>query len=133
MGGSRGGTGVRTPLPLKYHKNIGFLNNTSPDPLKNHKATKPAFNVGPPSAAAKHHLNGVCWQADVGPLIVAFEMNPLSPHQLKIKRKKLSQSWTPSEKTFWIRACLFKKCPNPYRNIWSLAHTCGTRAAILRL
>ena len=32
------------------HKNIGFLGNTGPDPLKNHKSTKngkPAFNVGP--------------------------------------------------------------------------------------
>ena len=35
--GSRGGQGVRTPLP-KNHKNIGFLSNTSPDPLKNHKS-----------------------------------------------------------------------------------------------
>ena len=32
--------------PLKNHKNIGFPSNTGPDPLKNHKATKPAFNVG---------------------------------------------------------------------------------------
>ena len=39
-----GGTEVRTPM--RNHKNIGFLCNTSPDPLKNHKATKPAFNVG---------------------------------------------------------------------------------------
>ena len=31
---------------LKNHKNIGFLSNTSPEPMKNHKATKPAFNVG---------------------------------------------------------------------------------------
>ena len=49
MGGSRGGgggQGVKTPL-LKNHKNKGFLRNTGPDPLKNHKATKPAFNVGP--------------------------------------------------------------------------------------
>ena len=29
------------------HKNIGFLSNTGPDPLKNHKATKPLCNVGP--------------------------------------------------------------------------------------
>ena len=35
---------------LKNHKNIGFLSNTGPDPLKNHKVTKPAFNVGPSSA-----------------------------------------------------------------------------------
>ena len=32
------------------HKNIGFLGNTGLDPLKNHKATKPAFNVEPSSA-----------------------------------------------------------------------------------
>ena len=37
-------------LPLKNHKNIGFLSNTGPDPLKNHNATKPTFNVGPSSA-----------------------------------------------------------------------------------
>ena len=39
-----GGQGVRTPSP-ENHKNIGFLSNTGPDPLKNYKATKPAFNV----------------------------------------------------------------------------------------
>ena len=32
---------------LKNDKNIGFLSNTGPDNLKNHKATKPAFNLGP--------------------------------------------------------------------------------------
>ena len=42
----RWGQGVRTPPPQKNHKNIGFLGNTGPDPLKNHKATKIAFNVG---------------------------------------------------------------------------------------
>ena len=41
----RGGHGP-TPL-LKNHKHIRFLSNTDPDPLVNHKATKPAFNVGP--------------------------------------------------------------------------------------
>ena len=41
---SRGVTGGPTS-PLENHKNIGFLSNTGPDPLKNHKATKPAFNV----------------------------------------------------------------------------------------
>ena len=34
--GEGGGHGVRTPL--KNHKNIGFLCNTGPGPLKNHKA-----------------------------------------------------------------------------------------------
>ena len=49
---SRGGTGGPTS-PLENHKNIGhigFLSNTDPDPLKNHKATKPAFNGGLSSA-----------------------------------------------------------------------------------
>ena len=47
MGGSRGGTGGpdTTPPPVKNHKNIGFLSNTDPEPLENHKATKPTFNV----------------------------------------------------------------------------------------
>ena len=29
--------------PPKNHKNIGLLSNTGPDPLKNHKATKPSL------------------------------------------------------------------------------------------
>ena len=42
-----GGTGAPDPPPPppENHKNIGFLisySNTGPDPLKNHKATKPA-------------------------------------------------------------------------------------------
>ena len=44
----RGGQGVRTPL--KNHRNLGFISNTGPDLRKNHKATKPAFNVGQLSA-----------------------------------------------------------------------------------
>ena len=49
-----GGHGVLTPP--KNHKNIGFLSNTGPDPLKSHKATKMAFR----------------WRADDGPLLVLF-------------------------------------------------------------
>ena len=40
-----GGTGG-PDSPEKSQK-IGFLSNTGPDPLKNYKATKPAFNVWP--------------------------------------------------------------------------------------
>ena len=40
---------------MKNHKNIGFLSNTGPDPLKNHKAIKPKFTVG----TAEFHLNGI--------------------------------------------------------------------------
>ena len=59
MGGSRegGGGGFRgSGPPLKNHKNIGFPCNTGQDPLKNYKATKPAFNVGPSSA---HQRNAI--------------------------------------------------------------------------
>ena len=46
--GSREEQGVRSPHPLSLanHKDIGFLSNTGPDPLGNHKATKLAFIVG---------------------------------------------------------------------------------------
>ena len=37
----------------------GYLNNTSLDPLKNHKAAKPAFNFGPSSARQRNAFNGV--------------------------------------------------------------------------
>ena len=53
--------------------------NTGLDPLNNHKATKPAFNVWPLSACQQN----------------AMFVSPL---------KKPCQSWTPSGKTFWIRA-----------------------------
>ena len=33
-------------MVLKNHKNIGFLSNSDPDPLKNYEATKQAFNFG---------------------------------------------------------------------------------------
>ena len=55
------GTGGRTRLhpPWKITKTIVFLSNSGPDPLQNHKATKPAFNVWPLSAASETPLNGV--------------------------------------------------------------------------
>ena len=51
MRGSRGGTGVWTPLL------IGFLSNTGLDPLKNHNATKRAFNIGPSSARQRTFIH----------------------------------------------------------------------------
>ena len=50
MGGSRGKDSGSGPHPTEKSQRIGFLSNTGPDLLKNHKATKPAFNVGPLSA-----------------------------------------------------------------------------------
>ena len=74
---------VLTPPPLKNHRNIG-LSNSGPDPLKKHKATKPALNVGPLAFR---------WRADVGPHIVVF-----GPFLLSTTRKKKPQSWTPLAK-----------------------------------
>ena len=59
-GGGGGGAGVRTPK--KITKNIGFLSNACPDPLKNHKATLYQASIycrDIISTPAKRHLNGV--------------------------------------------------------------------------
>ena len=78
--------GQGTGPPLKIHKTIGFLSNTGLDPLKNHKATKPAFHVRPTSAFR--------WRADGGTLVFWY-LDPSSPHQLKNHKKKQRQSWAP--------------------------------------
>ena len=67
-GGDRG-----SGHPLANHKNIGFFSNTGPDPLKNHIATNPAFNVGPSSARQRNAISmAFRWRVDDGPLIVVF-------------------------------------------------------------
>ena len=38
--------GGRGPGPHEKSQNIGLLTNCGQDPLKNHQATKPEFNVG---------------------------------------------------------------------------------------
>ena len=89
----RKGQGVWTPA--KNHKDKGFLSNTGPDPLQNHKATKPAFNVGPPSAHqrnAKCHLNGISLAADDGPLIVVFGSSLPSSNKKKTYGKSCISS-----------------------------------------
>ena len=50
------GQRVGTPTPYN-HQNIGFLSNSCPDPPKNHKATKPAFHVGPSSALQRNAIS----------------------------------------------------------------------------
>ena len=64
MRGSRGGAGGKDPHPRKNHRNIGFRSKTGPYPMKNYKATKPVFNVGPSLA--------IRWWADDGSLLVVF-------------------------------------------------------------
>ena len=95
----RGGGGQGVWAPLENYKNIGFLSNTGPDPLKITKLSRAI--IGPPM---KRHLNGVSLGGGVGggggvdgPLIVVFgSFLPSS------NRKKRRQSWTPSDKFFWI-------------------------------
>ena len=51
-----GGSGSGRPRPLRNHKNIGSLSNFGPDPLINHKATKPAVNVGQSSTRQRNAI-----------------------------------------------------------------------------
>ena len=84
MGGSKGG-GAMSPDPPEKSQNIGFLSNTGPDPLKNHKATKPTFNVSHHRPASEMAFR---WRADDGPLLVLFGSSlPIS------KTKKLDPIW----------------------------------------
>ena len=93
-GGGGGEEGNGPPPPQKKkkknHKNLGFLCNTGPDPLKNHQATKPAFNVGQSSAHQRNSIKMVfSWLADDGPIIAVFVSSiPLST------KKKCYQIWT---------------------------------------
>ena len=64
----RGSRGVRD-RGSRPVKKLGFLSNTGLDPLRSHKATKPAFNAGPLLAIASMVFR---WQADDGPLLVVF-------------------------------------------------------------
>ena len=110
-----GGQGVRTPPPppkkKKKSQNYKVSNsNTGPDSLKNHKVTKPAFNVGPSSARHRNAISSSTrqrnaikiafrWLADDGPLIVECGSS------LPSSTKKSFLSWTPSDKTFTIHVC----------------------------
>ena len=85
-----GGQGVQT-TPLK--KNIGFPSKTGPDPLKNHKTTKPTFNVGPSSACQRNAIKmAFRWRADDGPLLVLFGSS-LSLHKKNVRFGPLSQNF----------------------------------------
>ena len=53
--GKAGGPDLPPPPP-RNHKAIGCLSNTGPDPLKNHKATKPALTVRSSSACQRNSI-----------------------------------------------------------------------------
>ena len=69
MGGGGGGGGQGVWTPLKNHKNVGFLSNTGPDPLKNHKATKPDSMLGRHGHASQTPFE---WRFAGGPMMAHF-------------------------------------------------------------
>ena len=80
---------------------FGFLAILGPDPLKNNKAIKPAFYVGPSSARQRNAIYmAFRWRANDAPLLVEFGPS------LNLSTKKTLSKLTPSDKTFWIRACI---------------------------
>ena len=91
------------PSPHKNHKILGFLSNTSPDPLKNYKATKPAFNVG---SSSTHQRNAIKiafrWRADDGPLLVVIRSS--LPSSETATKNKQTKKVTIVDKTFWFHA-----------------------------
>ena len=86
------GTGSPDPPTLKYHKNIEFLSHSGLDPLKNHKATKPAFIVGHYRPASKTPLK---WRFADRPIIARFWwfLEPRSPQKLKKNLSELDPLW----------------------------------------
>ena len=103
--GPEGEQRVRT-LPLKNHKNIGFLSNTGPTIPKNHKAIEPAFHVGPSFSGtpAKRHLDGVLlagqgWPAYRGICTLSSQLK-----EKKHTKKNVVSVGPPLVKIFWIRA-----------------------------
>ena len=74
MGGSGGGeAGVPKSPPPGKSQNTGFLRNTGPpNRPKNHKATKPAFNVGPSSARQRNAILPLKCRYAGGPMMARF-------------------------------------------------------------
>ena len=59
----KGGQGSG-PSPLENHKNIVFLSNTGPDPLKITKLPSLHSMIGYHRPASETPLNGVRWRTD---------------------------------------------------------------------
>ena len=82
------------------------LINAGLNPVENHKATKTAFNVGPSSVRQRNAIQmAFRWWAEYCPLLVVFGSS------LSLSTKKRTENYsvideTPSDKTFWICACL---------------------------
>ena len=103
-GGGGGGGGRGSGPPEKIPKYRGFSHSCL-DPLKKSQKYQASIQCWAIiSTSAKRHLNGVLlagrwWPAYSGIWIIP----PI------IYLKKPCQSWSPSDKIFWIRACLLLK------------------------
>ena len=94
------GTGCPDPQMKKY-KNKRFLCNTGPAPLNDHRATKPAFNVGPSSARQRNiifMLMAFPWRADDGPFIAEFRSSIPTPTKRKKSKENLFKFGPPLTK-----------------------------------
>ena len=75
MRGSRGGTGGPDPPPLENLKNMDFLSNTEPDPLKFSKLPSQHSTLGHHRHASEMPFKGASL-ADDGPLLIIFGSSP---------------------------------------------------------
>ena len=121
-----GGQGVRTPPPLENYKNKGFISNTGPDPLKITKLPSQHSMLGHHRPASEGvSLAGRWWPANSGIWIL--------PLFIKLKKKNRCQSWTTSEKTFWIRTfqsnIMFWRrwCLKNFKMAWTMLATLDIR------
>ena len=109
MHGSRGGCMGSGPTPpphththLENHKNMGVLAIVVliHEKSQSYQASIQCWaNIGMPANVSEMAF---CWQADDGPLIVAFGSS--------LPKSKKRQSWTPSDKTFWIMGIICILC-----------------------
>ena len=100
----RGDRGSGPPPPPETYKNIGFLSNIGPDPLKITKLPSQHSMLGHHRPASETPFK---WPASETPFKWRFAggtmmarlycyLDPLSPNQ----PKNVKKSWTPSEKNF---------------------------------
>ena len=97
------GGGQRVWTPLENYKNIIFLSNTGPDPLKSTKLPIQHSMFGHHRPASETPFKG---RFTGGPMMARYQwyLYHSSPHQTKKKEKKEekkpSRSWIPSAKIF---------------------------------
>ena len=89
------------------------FSNAGPNLLENHKAAKPALNVGRSLLASEPPFK---WHFAGWLLMTAYSgICIVSP--LIILTKNRCQGWSPSDKEFWIRARIISKTFNmPFRS-----------------